>query len=197
MGACLAVSAGLVLADGSYLITAQMPDASSVKFTASNVINKGLNPSDWSDVTGTELTFAGMHFDDVKDPVTGVAPNIWRATNFFAIDVANVGPGSPNVTSVTYTEGPKPQTKGLGYKANLVIVKGVYQSADVVLAGHTKRPLRSVIGESVSSADTAGGWARIYIGLADGKVASEGEPFTNADLPGKYSGTLTISASVK
>ncbi len=188
-GVVMLASAGMLWAV-TYTLTAVVPAATGVNMTVNRVT---LATDAWSAVTGTALGFSSLVFDNTL--------KIWKAPDYFAIDVANSGAGSPNVT-VTYAEGSKPgtQTKGLGYKATATFKKVVYVSATVKptesdITGHTAKALKDVVNENVTSAQTAGGWLRLYVGLSTGEVGKPGEPFTNADQPGVYTGTVTVTAT--
>ena len=60
--------------------------------------------------------------------------------------------------------------------------------------------LGQLSGEQVTSTELLGGFLRLRVGVFDGAdatlVAAGGEPFTNGDLPGPYSGILTITGTV-
>jgi hypothetical protein len=55
-------------------------------------------------------------------------------------------------------------------------------------------------GEAIASTELNGGFFRVYVGIYPGGISAidtaGGAPFTNADLPGDYDGTLTITATV-
>jgi hypothetical protein len=166
-----------------FAMKATMPGASGVSIVAASGDSA---TGKWTSVTGSALTFGTLTFDSMY--------KIWRAPNFFAIDVANVGPGAPSVT-ISYTDA---TTRGLGNKASITLKKMTYVGANnnsetEVLS---QRKLNSIAGgTSVSSSTLSGGWLRIYTGLNDGANITAGDPFTNADAPGDYTGTLTVSAT--
>ena len=194
IGAFLFVSAGSLLAATAFTVRAVVPAATSVNITASSVTG-----TTWTS-QGTTLAFGTMTY--VTTVVNGVPSSIWRAPNYFAVDVANAGAGSPNVT-VVYADVAMPvgQVHGLGYKGTIDFKKVVLNAitgatTETAISGHVKKALRSVASENVLPALTAGGWLRLYVGLADGAVGTVGEPFTAADQPGTYTGTLTITATV-
>lgn len=181
-----------------FTVTATVPSATSVSITANSVTG-----TTWSSA-GTALTFGTMTFDNVIPPGKTVAPNIWRAPNYFAIDVANNGGGSPN-TTISYSEGTKPtgQTNGLGYKATATFKRVTYNTLTGTTTdndtAHAAKALKDVTNENVTSTEltnAGGGWCRIYVGLADGATGTPGEPFVATDKPGTYTGTLTVTATV-
>lgn len=193
----LLLPTGLLWAATTFTISAVIPTATSVNITAASVPAAG---GTFTAITGSTLAFGTMTFDSTVPAGGTTAPNIWRAPNYFAIDVANNGAGAPNVT-VTYAEGSKPtnQTNGLGYKGTMDFKKVTGSgttTTDNVLAAHSKKALKDVANEHITPAELAGGWLRLYIGLADGSTGAPGEAFTNADQPGTYTGTVTITATV-
>ncbi len=193
--AILLAQSGSLWAQTVFTITAAVPAATSVSIAASSITG-----TTWS-TAGTALTFGTLTFDS-SIPTGSTKPlNIWRAPNYFAIDISNNGGGSPSA-SFTYTEGSKPtgQVHGLGYKGTIdfkrVTINTAGVTTDNVITGHTKKALRDItVTESISSSLTAGGWLRAYIGLADGATGTPGEPFGATDLQGNYTGTLTITAT--
>lgn len=196
-GIFVVASAGMLWAATTFTVRAVVPTATSVNITASTVPAAG---GTFTPVSGTTLAFGTMYFDNVIPSGETVAPNIWRAPNYFAIDVANAGAGSPNVTLV-YAEGSKPATQvhGLGWKtiADFKKVTGAgTKTTDATIAGHSAKALKDVTSEHILPTDLIGGWLRVYVGIADGATGAPGEPFTNADQPGTYTGTLTVSATV-
>ena len=76
----------------------------------------------------------------------------------------------------------------------------------VKVVGINETKLRNgAIGDSfpaLNNADISGGFLRVYVGLATGEavngvpVVPGTVPFTNADKPGTYTGTLTITATL-
>ncbi|MEI6437820.1 MAG: hypothetical protein WCO69_03605 [Candidatus Omnitrophota bacterium] len=193
-GAFILVSTGLLWASTVFTITAAVPAATGVSITPATVIE---NPTthaviSYTPLTGTNLTFGTMTYDTTN--------KIWTAPNYFGIDIANIGAGSPNVT-VAYAEGSKPvnQVNGLGYKATATFKKLVYVDAthntESDYGTHAAKALKDVTSENITSAQTAGGWLRVYVGLSTGEAGKPGEPFTNADMSGTYTGTLTITAT--
>jgi hypothetical protein len=145
----------------------------------------------WTPTEGAVMTFGSLRYDGTN--------KIWTAPNYFVVDISNNnGVGSPNVT-VQYAENSKPagQNHGLGWKAGIAFQKVTYPDVAVPCPGHEQRkPLHALDGvvESISSAQLSGGNLRLYVGLSDGTSNTAGEPFTNADMPGDYTGTLTITA---
>lgn len=194
--AFMLVSTGVIWAATVFTLTAVVPAATGVNIVPATVIPTadGTGIISYTPITGTALTFGTMTYDSTN--------KIWKAPNFFGIDIANAGAGAPNVT-VAYAEGSKPvnQVQGLGYKATMTFKKVVYVNAttntESDYATHPMKALKDVTGENITSAQTSGGWLRLYVGISTGDKTKDtvGVPFTNADMAGTYTGTITITAT--
>ncbi len=194
----LMMAAGVLLAVGvvsaqaattNFLVSASVPSATGVSIVASQVDSA---TNDFTPVAGTNLSF---------DPLTFEATNqIYLPNHFFAIDVGVTGgAGAPNVT-VAYTEGLNPNTpgKGLGWHAAATFVR-IEGTTEVPLTAHgPKKLLKDLTSENITSAETTGGFLRVYTGIVTGDATTPtgGVPFTNADKPGAYNGTLVVTATV-
>ena len=115
------------------------------------------------------------------------------------------GAGNPDVT-VTYSGDTKPsgQANGLGVKATATFIKvtgATGSQTEALITAHGKKRLLDV-SDTVAKSEYVGGFLRIYVGIVTKDSAAtppdpgNSETFTNADLPGNYDGTLTISAVV-
>jgi hypothetical protein len=186
----LAVSVAAHAETVNFLVSATVPEATGASITASRV---SVATGNFTPVAGTNLSFDPLTFD----PVNG----IYLPDHFFAIDVGAVGgAGAPDVV-VTYTDGATPAGNpagGLGSHAAATFVR-VEADEEVPLAAHgPKKLLAELSGEHVTTAETVGGFLRIYAGIVTGDATTPdgGVPFTNADLPGSYTGTLVVTATV-
>jgi hypothetical protein len=178
-----------------FIVTATLPAATGVTITATRVRTS----DNVFQNTVTELNFDPLRFD----PTNG----IWVPDHYFAIDVGGTGgAGSPNVT-VSYGNETSPagQVKGLGFKSSATFVKITGPSnsqTQTPLAAHGPIKLLKDLrgGEVVNGSELVGGFLRLYVGIYTGGNstldAAGGEPFTNADRPGTYQGTLTVTAVV-
>jgi hypothetical protein len=202
----VALSASAAFA-AAFPITATIPAATTVNFIVSEVTppaTAGGNPV-FASHPGLNLNFAtagqGMEY---KSDI-----GIWAGSRFFAIDLApststgTPAPGTYGSVAFSYSANVVPSgqdaSEGLNKRATLTAVKVV---------GTTETELRKgAIGNtfsSLSNADVAGGFLRVYVGLATGQTVTGGTtplipgsvPFTNADKPGTYTGTLTITATL-
>ena len=200
-----------VIALGMILMVMPMQTANAVDFAVSAYIPKANAVT----ITATEVDAASGDFGNTVtdmdfDPMTyDSAAGIWLPDHYFAVDVGvtSDGVGSTDVI-VTYSETtsdrPAGQIKGLGYKstATFVTVTGSPGSqTETDLAGHgPTKLLKDVSGENIFGTELGGGFFRMYVGLypgGDGTLDGDGgEPFTNSDKTGDYTGTLTVTAVV-
>lgn len=178
-----------------FLVSATIPPASGVSIVATEVdaASNTFGPA------VTELDFDPMAFNSQL--------GIWLPNHFFAVDVGVTGgAGSVDVT-VTYAEGAKPvgQAHGLGFKTTATFVKVTgpqNNQTETELAAHGPKKLLKDIagGEHITGPELLGGFLRVFVGIFPGDdqsiIGAGGETFTNADKPGDYDGTLTITATV-
>jgi hypothetical protein len=146
------------------------------------------------------------------DPMTfNTTSNIYVPDHYFAVNFGVTGgSGSPDVT-FTYNEGTNPNSgranqAGLGTKSTATFAKEVTNTngstTETLMTDHgPKKRLIDLGGEHVTGADTAGGFLRVYLGVWTGSTAapadpSNGQPFSNADAPGQYTGSLVATATV-
>ena len=182
-----------------YALSTNLPPSSGVSIVAHSITAAGV----WSASTLPDLN---MDFGDlVWTPGTVAKPvNMWLGSQFFAVDISNLAAGSPTV-SISYTEGNNPTgaTKSLGVK---VVASANKETFNAPVGGVAQNPTESLIwnkplatlaaGTSITSATLTGGWCRVYLGVYTGSPAVTGaEGFTNADVPGAYTGKVTITAT--
>lgn len=211
-GLFLVASSGALWAT-VFTLSATVPTAASVSITPSlvtpGVCTAGVQAPPVFDKTfpasSTALAFGTLNWDATN--------KIFTASKYYAIDVANMGAGSPNVT-VSYAEGLKPsgQTAGLGDRAVATFMKAVYKdpitpggdpsSTDTSIAAHNGDAGKKLTGlnESVLASETTGGWLRVNVGVSTGAtcagLALDAKPFTATDKIGNYTGTLTVTGTV-
>ena len=202
--ATLAVGATLLLsplgraAFVDFPITVTVPTATGVNIVAVKVITAG-------NVFGT-TPVSSFNFD----PMTLSPLGVWLPDHYYAVDVGVTGgSGSTNIT-LQYTEGLNPNnnaTNSLGYKttATFVRITGGPAPADqvqtpITTSAGSKALLTNLTGGvNVTPVMLSGGFFRAYVGIYPGDdVATlpQGKPFTNADVPGTYTGTLKVTATV-
>ena len=182
----------------TFTVKAQVPLSSSVGITVNSVNSTGT--AIFTPVSGTTLDFGTLTFNSTNQ--------IYQPNHYFSIDVAPIsGAGAPD-TTITYTEGTNPNgtTNGLGMKTTATFDKEVYVNSttntETLLSEGKKRLIDlATPGLHVPYTEVSGGWLRVYVGVWVGSTASpadpsNGQPFSNADQAGTYTGTLLISATV-
>lgn len=191
----LATSAMAITDTEDFVVSATVPAASGINIVATEVSLPG-------NTFGSQVT--AMDFDPLS---FDTANGIWIPNHYFAVDVgATGGAGTPNIT-VSYGNESNPvgQVKGLGFKSTATFVKITgpegAQVEEALAAHGPEKLLKDLIGgEDITAAEIDGGFFRVYVGIYTGDDATlnglGGEPFTNADVAGDYSGTLTISATI-
>ena len=175
-------------------ITAVIPAATTVNFIVSEV-TPGPTPA-FAAHPGNNLTFDMGYLS---------GPGIWVGKKFFAIDLspangANPAPGVYGSISFSYSGQTVPAgqapAEGLNRRATLAAVRVNSNATETVLL---KGPIGSAFA-SLNNASVAGGFLRVYVGTATGETGVNeilgSVPFTNADKPGTYAGTLTITATL-
>jgi len=183
-----------------FFITAIVPTAVDVGFTTSQVDPDTLEFT----LIGTgdqDLNFGIMSFDEGTG--TFLPPFI------YAVDVGPVNAaGDPaaglvNTVGVTFDEDPHPNGtgKGLGSKATLTYVEVTGAPGAQTETVFNRKLLNNVV--SAAPGDFDAGFLRLYVGIFTGEVfatfpvSTDGEPFVTSDVPGSYTGTLTLSATLQ
>jgi hypothetical protein len=199
-GLFVMLQAGTVWASiTTFTVSATVPTATGVSITVASV-NSATNVFTTLASGTTALSF---------DPMTlNTTNNIYLPNKFYALNfgVSN-GAGTPDV-SVTYTEGANPNgaTNGLGFKSTATFAKEVVSTTgattETLLTAHgPKKRLIDLAAEHVTFTELAGGFLRIYLGVWTGSTVApadpvNGKPFSNADAPGAYTGSLVVTAVV-
>lgn len=191
----LSAPAFALVTSKTFSIQANIPAATGSNIDAFSVQG---TPPVFTAVPGTVLSFntgTSMPYNSTL--------GIYIPTHFYAINVSGTGgAGAPDVT-VSYTGDTKPvgQTNGLGVKATATFMK-VVGTTETALTTHGPKKRLIDVSESIAKAELGGGALRIYLGVVTKDPAAaiqdpaNSEPFTNADQPGAYSGTLLVSATV-
>ncbi len=152
----------------------------------------------------TNLPFGTLTLNTTTNTYADGAPG---ATFYWAIDLTpsnGSGVAQPTVGYTETTSLPAGQTQGLGSRAGIQFAKVTNSTIETAISGehYTLAALGS--GVTVPYTDAAGGFMRMDIGLctgntntANGAVDPTGcLPFSPADLPATYSGTLSVTAAV-
>jgi hypothetical protein len=198
------VSSAQVSDEVSFPITVTLPTATGVSIVAVRVdyVEGG------DDVWGT-TPVSSFDFNPLGYLTTA---GIWAPNHYYAIDVGVTGGAGLTTVTVQYAEGTRPtgQALGLGFKAAATFrsvsgAPGSQTEADVATSVGTRALLDSLTGGvTVTPAMLGSGFFRAYVGIYTGddptttvdETIPGGVPFINTDVPGPYTGTLTVSATV-
>jgi hypothetical protein len=199
-GMFLLLQAGTVWAATAFTVSATVPTSTGINLVVDSVNATGTPV--FTQVTGTNLSFdagGGMVFNTTN--------NIYLPSVYYAINVSTSGGAGLPDTTVTYAEGNNPNGSsttqlGLGTKATATFDQEL-GSAETLLPLGKKRliDLTGSTGHVPYTSLASGSYLRIYLGVWTGSTTapvdpSNGQPFSNADAPGQYTGTLTVSATV-
>ena len=179
----------------TFTVSATVPSATGVSITVDSV-NASTNAFTTLPSGTTALSFDPMTFN--------TSTNIYIPDHYFALNFAvGAGAGRPDVT-VTYNEGSNPNgsTNGLGYKSTATFAQETTSGETLLTAHGPKKRLIDLSGEHVAYTELAtGAYLRIYLGVWTGSTTapadpSNGQPFSNSDAAGTYTGSLVITAVV-
>ncbi len=192
----------------SFIMSATVPAATGISIIATENEIVGTN-----EVFGPVVTAFDFNVDGITPPSLDfdTVNKIYISDHFYAIDVAATGgAGSPQVV-VSYgaESNPAGQANGFGVKATATFNKVTggplpEDQDDITMAGHGTKLLQDISGgETMTPTELLGGFLRVRVGIYDGGDTSTGglndqggEPFTAGDLPGPYSGTVTVTATL-
>jgi len=127
---------------------------------------------------------------------------IYLPANYYSVAIGATGGAGTPIVDVTYTEGANPNgsTNGLGYKTTATFVTANPTTSAETVSSIGKQRLIDLTGTvgQLASIPT-GQYEKVYIGVWTGSTTapadpSSGQPFSNADAPGTYTGTLTFTA---
>ena len=199
VGALLLLSpAGTGWASTAFTVSATIPSATGVSLVVDSVNATGTPV--FTQVNGTALSFdagGGMVFNSTY--------GIYFPSVYYALNIAATGGGlAVPDTTLTYTEGNNPNgtTNGLGYKTTVTFIDQIGPSDGLILTGKKRLiDLTGSVGHIPASSLFLNSYLRIYLGVWTGSTTApadpvNGQPFSNADAPGQYTGTLTVSATV-
>jgi hypothetical protein len=195
-----AVALHAATSTSTFTLTATIPTATGTTIGA-NKVTGPVGAEVWTPVAGTAMSFGTL----TLTPVDG-GLKVFFPSCYFAIDISGTGGlGTPS-TTVTWSEGNHPGATILGHRGNVSFMAMKYdpkkptKPTETSMSSHPKHEFYS-LNKTISSSDVKnannGEWLRIYVGLNDGKDADPFfVPFTLADAPGEYTGTLTITATI-
>jgi hypothetical protein len=127
---------------------------------------------------------------------------IYLPANYYAVSVGTTGGAGTPTVDVTYTEGSNPNgsTNGLGYKTTATFVTANPTTNAETISSLGKQRLIDLTGNAGYLATIpTGQYEKVYVGVWTGSTTapadpSNGQPFSNADAAGTYTGTLTFTA---
>ncbi len=178
----------------AFTVSATVPLATGISIVVDSVNATGTPV--FTPVSGTSLSFDPMTFNTTN--------HIWLPSIYYVLNVSVSGGGGLPDTTVTYAEGTNPNgsSNGLGYKTTATFDQEL-GSAETLLSLGKKRliDLTGSTGHVPYTSLAAGSYLRIYLGVWTGSTTApadptNGQPFSNADVAGTYTGTLTVSATI-
>jgi hypothetical protein len=182
----------------TFTVSATVPVATGISIAVSSV-NSTTNVFTTLPAGTTALSFDPMTFNTTN--------GIYLPNHYFALDFGTTGgAGTPDVT-LTYNEGTNPNgtTNGLGFKTVATFAKEVVGSGGATTETITslgKMRLIDLVGTHEPFTAISPGFLRIYLGIWTGNPSAvppdpaSGQPFTNGDAPGTYTGSLVVTAVV-
>ncbi len=174
-------------ADGQlFMATAFVPTVSGTTMAAYKVTG------------GSELLLNDVLFDFGTLEYDG-QNRVWFAPSYFHITVAAIQGVSPNV-KVSYKEGENPNgnlAHALGAKTVITFTRLTATGQQNLMAAHPMQALKDIGAVTVTPEELGGDSLNIALGIYTGSpVVAGAEPFTNADIPGNYTGTLTVTSTL-
>ena len=187
-GILFALLSGAAWAGGQlFMATAYVPTVSGTTMAAYKVTG------------GSALLLNDVIFDFGTLEYDG-QNHVWYAPSYFYITVAAIQGVSPNV-KVSYKEGANPNgnlSHALGAKTVITFTRLTATGQQNLMAAHPAQPLRDIGAVTVTPAELGGDSLNIALGIYTGfPVVAGAEPFTNTDVPGPYTGTLTVTSTVQ
>ena len=125
--------------------------------------------------------------------------------NYYTVAIGTTGGAGAPVVNVTYSEGTNPNnpgtsTNGLGVKTTATFVTVNPSNNAETISSLGKKRLIDLTGTAGQLTNIPRGqFEKVYVGIWTGSTTapadpSNGAPFTNADVAGTYTGTLTFTA---
>ena len=178
----------------AFTVSATVPLATGISIVVDSVNATGTPV--FTPVSGTSLSFDPMTFNTTN--------HIWLPSIYYVLNIGvSGGSGLPD-TTVTYAEGTNPNgaTNGLGYKSTATFDQELGTTETLLSLGKKRLiDLTGTTGHVPYTSLATGSYLRVYLGIWTGSTVapadpSNGQPFSNADAAGTYTGTLTVSAVV-
>jgi len=185
-------------------VSASIPAATGFQLTVStyNASNGSIEGS--PSTTATTLPFGTLTFDSSTGTYT---PSV-----YYGVAISATGGAGTPIVNVTYAEGSGTAcpniaagTSGtlgcLGTKSTATFVTANPSTNTETVSSLGKKRLIDLTGTNGEMTSVPNGqYEKVYVGLWNGNSAdnppdpSNGQPFTNSDAPGTYTGTLTFTA---
>jgi hypothetical protein len=197
-GMFLLCQAGTVWASTAFTVSATVPLATGISIVVDSVNATGTPV--FTQISGAALSF------DAGAGMTLNTNNIYTPSVYYALNITTTGGAGVPDTTVTYAEGANPNGTsstqlGLGNKSvitftgepgELSTTYGKKRLIDLVSPVHVPYTYLNSLGAS---------YLRLYVGVWTGSTTApadpaNGQPFSNADAPGQYTGTLTVTSVV-
>jgi len=200
LGGLFLLGQGTGMASTAYQVSATVPAATGINIVVDSINATGTVV--FTPVSGTALSFdagSGMTFN--------VADNIYLPSVYYALNISTTGGGGLPDTTLTYADSANPNSGsstqfGLGTKTTATFDQEL-GSTETLLSLGKKRliDLTGSVGHVPYTSLAAGSYLRVYVGVWTGSTTApadpvNGQPFSNADAPGQYTGTLTVTAVV-
>ncbi len=178
-------------------VSATIPSATGLQLTVTPV-NASTNTAGTSSTTATTIPFGTLTFNSTN--------NIYVPTDYYTVALGTTGgAGTPTVT-VTYAEGNNPNnpgttTNGLGTKATATFLTVNSSTGAQTVSSLGKQRLIDLTGSAgAMGTPPAGTYEQVDVGIWTGSTTapadpSNGQPFSNSDVAGTYTGTLTFTAT--
>ena len=183
----------LAMAQLALTVSASVPLATGLQLTVTP-INAVSGVLGVSSTTATTIPFGTLIFNPTN--------HIYLPVDYYSVLIGTTGGAGTPIVNVTYTEGTNPNNpgtsiNGLGTKAVATFVT-VAGATETVSSLGKKRliDLTGTVGEL--STIPVGSAEKIYVGIWTGSTTApadpfNGTPFSNTDIGGTYTGTLTFT----
>ena len=177
-------------------VSAAVPSATGLQLTVTP-INASTNVAGTPSTTATTIPFGTLTFNALN--------GIYLPVNYYSVAIGTSGGAGTPIVNVTYTEGANPNspgtsTNGLGTKSTATFVTANPSTHAETISSLGKKRLVDLTGSAGElTSIPAGQYEKIYVGIWTGSTTApadpvNGQPFTNADVGGTYTGTLTFTA---
>jgi len=175
-------------------VSAAIPAATGLLLTVTP-INGTTGVAGTPSTTATTIPFGTLTYNATS--------GIYLPVNYYSVAIGTSGGAGTPIVAVTYTEGTNPNgaSNGLGVKTVATFVTANPVSNVETVSSLGKKRLIDLTGTAGElSTIPTGQYEKVYVGVWTGNPSAtpldptNGQPFTNGDAPGTYTGTLTFTA---